>query len=350
MILASLSESSSLAAQGQKRKAQAHELDPVAIYKHVMERLRQEHLFVAHEKDDWNAVTAKMLEDPSLPNPILSRPFTDANPFYIELFEAEPVTEIYAAEDINPSAPLDITYEAAATALEQNVLWQGVREHIVHASCRTAIDMVVLTAIDLAQKEIEQQTSVDEDLRANHSLSALKSSFLYGPPVHSWVILHQEVSIPDQQMLPSLALHGMIDYLVEIISAIDARLAARDDGFFMRRKGMADHLQSSLLSIMEANSDSTFHSDKSWAKLAAQGAALCVMTRPALEIRPCFQEETTGSQAKVDTAFCQGTAGGSQSCAIHDGENPGLQYCRTPGSRSSSATADNINPVGGGGF
>ncbi|KAF8187262.1 hypothetical protein K438DRAFT_1936512 [Mycena galopus ATCC 62051] len=351
MIPASFSESSSLAARGQKRKA--HELDPVAIYKHVMQRLRQDHLFGAHEEDDWNAVTAKMLEDPSLPKPILSRPFTDAGPFYNELFGSEPVTEIYAAEDMNPSAPVDPTYDAAATALEQNVLWQGVREHIVldnEASCRTAIDMVVLTAVDLAQKEIEEHTGVDEALRANHSLSDLKSSFSGGPQVHSWVVLHQKVSISDQQMLPSLALHGIIDYLLEVISAIDARLAARDDGFFMRREGMADRLRSGLLSILEAKSDSTFHSAKSWAQVAAQGAALSVMTRSALEIRPRFQEDTTGSQAKVDTAFCQGTAGGSQSCAIHDGENSGLQYCRTPGPRSSSATADNINSVGGGGL
>ncbi|KAF8187349.1 hypothetical protein K438DRAFT_2019549 [Mycena galopus ATCC 62051] len=246
-----------------------------------MQRLRQEHLFAAHEEDDWNAVTAKMLEDPSLPKPILSRPFTDASPFYNELFGSEPVTEIYAAEDMNPSAPADPTYEAAATALEENVLWQGVREHIVHdneASCRTAIDMVVLTAVDLAQKEIEEHTGVDEALRANHSLSDLKSSFSGGPQVHSWVVLHQEVSISDQQMLPSLALHGIIDYLLEVISAIDARLAARDDGFFMRREGMADRLRSGLLSILEAKSDSTFHSAKWWAQVAAQGAALCVMT------------------------------------------------------------------------
>ncbi|KAF8147151.1 hypothetical protein K438DRAFT_2090895 [Mycena galopus ATCC 62051] len=241
MIPASFSESSSLAARAQKRKA--HELDPVAIYKHVMQRLRQDHLFAAHEEDDWNAVTAKMLEDPSLPKPILSRPFTDASSFYNELFGSEPVTEIYAAEDTNPSAPVNPTYEAAATALEENVLWQGVREHIVHdneASCRTAIDMVVLTAVDLAQKEIEEQ---------------------------SWVVLHQKVSISDQQMLPSLALHGIIDYLLKVISAIDARLAAR---------GMADCLRSGLLSILEAKSDSTFHSAKSWAQVAAQGTALSV--------------------------------------------------------------------------
>ncbi|KAF8144136.1 hypothetical protein K438DRAFT_1945554 [Mycena galopus ATCC 62051] len=258
MIPASFSESSSLAARAQKRKA--HELDPVAIYKHVMQRLRQEHLFAAHEEDDWNAVTAKMLEDPSLPKPILSRPFTDANLFYNEIFGSEPVTEIYAAEDMNPSAPVDPTYEAAATALEQNVLWQGVREHINEASCRTAIDMVVLTAVDLAQKEIEEHTGVDdsEARRANHSLSDLKSSFSGGPQVHSWVVLHQEVSISDQQMLPSLALHGIIDYLLEVISAID------DDDFFMRREGMSDRLLSGLLSILEAKSDSTFHSAKSW--------------------------------------------------------------------------------------
>ncbi|KAF8152031.1 hypothetical protein K438DRAFT_1987984 [Mycena galopus ATCC 62051] len=247
MIPASLSESSSLAARAQKRKA--HELDPVAIHKLVMQRLRQEHLFAAHEEDDWNAVTAKMLEDPSLPKPILSRPFTDANLFYNELFGSEP---------------------AAATALEQNVLWQGVREHIVHdneASCRTAIDMVVLTAVDLAQKEIEEHTGVDEARRANHSLSDLKSSFSGGPQVHSWVVLHQEVSISDQQMLPSLALHGIIDYLLEVISAIDARLAVRDDDFFMRREGMSDRLRSGLLSILEAKSDSTFHSAKSWVQV-----------------------------------------------------------------------------------
>ncbi|KAJ7442730.1 hypothetical protein B0H11DRAFT_2291985 [Mycena galericulata] len=281
MIPTSFSESSSLGSRGQKRKAKDHEVDPAAIYKHVMDRLRQEGLFAAHEEDDWKAVTAKMLEDPTLPKPVFSRPFTDAAPFYTELFGSDSAKKIYAAEDNNPSASLDPFYDAAATALEENVLWQGVQDHVIHgnqASCRTAIDMIVLTAIDLAQKQIAQKTTVDDNLRKNHSLSHVKSSISDGPPVHSWVVLHQEVSIPDQKMLPSLALHGIIDYLLAVISAIDARLASEDDGFFMRREGTDDHLRGGLLSLMEAKSDTTFRSGKSWAQVAAQGAALCVMT------------------------------------------------------------------------
>ncbi|KAJ7219888.1 hypothetical protein B0H12DRAFT_1078490 [Mycena haematopus] len=278
MIPASFSELSSLGSRGRKRQAQ----EPVAIYKHVMDRLRQERLFAAHEEDDWNVVTAKILQDPSLPKPMLSRQLKDAHLFYSDVVGAELVTDLHAAEDIHPSAPLDPTYDAAATALEQNVLWQGIREHIIHsheASCRTAIDMVVLTAVDLAQRQIEGNSNVDEHLRAGHSLSGLKSSRSNRPPVHSWVVLPQGVSIPDQQVLPSLAFHGTIDYLLAIISAVDARRAGGDDNFVMKRELVAhDGLRSGLLGILEATPDSPFRSCKSWAQVTTQGAALCVMT------------------------------------------------------------------------
>ncbi|KAJ7219874.1 hypothetical protein B0H12DRAFT_313525 [Mycena haematopus] len=282
MIPTSFSESSSLGSRGQKRKAKDNELDPVAVYKHIMDRLRQESLFAAHEEDDWNAVIEKMLHDPSLPKPILSRPFTDAHPFYNDLFGAEPETDLHALEDLNPSDPLNPVYDAAATALEQNVLWQGVRDHIIHGnetSCRTAIDMVVLTAVDLAQKQIEENSVVDQQLRATHSLSDRKLGRSNRPPVHSRAVLHQEVSIPDQEMLPSLAFHGIIDYLLAVISAIDARRGNGNDFMMRRVPGTAiDNLRRGLLAILEAKSDSTFLSNKSWAQAATQGAALCVMT------------------------------------------------------------------------
>jgi hypothetical protein len=71
--------------------------------------------------------------------PVTSRPFTEALPFYHELFET-PMDDIEVREDSGsiltrededaPHPPSDV-YDEAAAALRKNVVWRGVQEHVV---------------------------------------------------------------------------------------------------------------------------------------------------------------------------------------------------------------------------
>ncbi|KAJ7940342.1 hypothetical protein B0H13DRAFT_2299372 [Mycena leptocephala] len=209
MISKSQSDPSALG--GRKRKAEA----PI-MYGYIMGRLRQEHIFSSIEEDDWDALTAKVSAHPQLPPPAYtSRPFTEATPLSDDLFGAD-VGEINVREgggnevmildekERSPD-PLDV-YDAVAVALGENVLWKAGREHLVmenQTSCRTAIDLILLTAIDLAQHRICESADVDEAVCVRHSLTGSKCQYSAdGSEFGSWVVLHQEVDIPDQHLLP----------------------------------------------------------------------------------------------------------------------------------------------------
>ncbi|KAJ6550870.1 hypothetical protein DFH09DRAFT_1366626 [Mycena vulgaris] len=279
MLTASQSESAALG--GRKRKAE--ELDVGAIYSYILERLRQQRFFSAIEKDDWEELTAQMLRDPQLPaSPFTSRPFKDTQPFHNDIFEAE-VGQVDLREDAGKMRPPlededhslpppDDLYVEAAAALRKNVLWRGVQEHVVmdnETSSRTAIDLILLTAVNIAQQQIAEKQDVDEALRA----------------LGSWVVLHQEVDIPDQLLLPGVALHGILDYLVGVVSARAVGNAFKSEKSFLTKNGLyapsnaLQHIGKSLASVLEAKARKTMDTEKAWARVTAQGAALCMFTK-----------------------------------------------------------------------
>ncbi|KAJ6551349.1 hypothetical protein B0H19DRAFT_166741 [Mycena capillaripes] len=271
---------------GRKRKSDPG-VDVDAVVLSVMETLRGERFFSAIEEDDWEVLTEKVRKNPTLPK--TSRLFTEARPFYSSLFELK-VGSIKLFEDrvADPAADEDEeltvpdVYREAAEALRKNELWENVREHVVmenETSCRTAIDLILLTAIKLAQQQIDQNEDVDSAIRARHSPDDNSSG---------WVVLHQEVNIPDQALLTKVSFHGVLDYLIGIVSAEFAQQALKSGKFLERNKlrihsEFLDDIQNLLATITESKAKLTGHNPAAWAQVTAQGAAMTVLThRPSV--------------------------------------------------------------------
>ncbi|KAJ7277833.1 hypothetical protein C8J57DRAFT_1308077 [Mycena rebaudengoi] len=293
MLPTSRSEASGLA--GHRRKAADWDDNFEHLMSRVFSRLRQEALFSAVEEDEWDGMTARVLNDPKLRTPqVTLSPFTEALPFFRELCDHSDDQTIYIRED---DAPLEDKYEAAATELEENVLWKGLRDHVVmekEVSSHTVIDMIVLTAVGLAQQQISQQPDVDDALRLRHNPEAPPRHEQDGTELNSWVVMRQEVDIPDQLVQNGLAFHGILDYLLAIVPARkvahrSARWGPRQ-GFltgsdvYGSPAGSVNHIRKSFTSILEAKAEAPMDSVKAMAQVAAQGAALCVLTQRRLVV------------------------------------------------------------------
>ena len=85
-------------------------------------------------------------------------------------------------------------------------VWQN------ETSCRTAIDLILLTATKLAQQQIKQNKVIEDTIRARHSVPSDDDD-------SGWVVLHQEVVIPDQALSGNVYFHGILDHLIGIVSA-----------------------------------------------------------------------------------------------------------------------------------
>ncbi|KAJ7282100.1 hypothetical protein C8J57DRAFT_1219840 [Mycena rebaudengoi] len=276
MLTASQSEPSALA--GRKRKAIP--IDAESICRSILDRLRQQLSTI--DDDEWETVTAAMLADPNLTKTsVTSKPFTEAHPFFSDLFQ-DPEDRIKLIEDQKSAipqcaaAPPDAAanpYEEAAATLRANPIWKSIREHVVmdnETSSRTVIDLIVLTAVELAQRCISEQAEVDERVCGRHHLTGPKwSSDVNGRPVGSRVVLHQEVDIPGQPLLPGVALHGILDYLLGVVPADHVKEA------FIPTQNSLSYIGRSLASILVT----TIDSPKAWSQVTAQGAALCVLAK-----------------------------------------------------------------------
>ncbi|KAJ6450423.1 hypothetical protein C8R47DRAFT_70334 [Mycena vitilis] len=254
------------ASDGLGRKRKAHEeFSALAMYQFLLQELRKEEFLAGVEEDDWAQFQDKILSNPQLPG-CQSQPFTAARSFYQELFEEEEsviklVEDSELELDDDASNPPDDVYEVAASDLRRNVLWQAVVDHVVienETSCRTAIDIILLTAMTIAQSKIDEQTS-------------------------GRVILHQEVGIPPQQLAPGASFHGLLDYAFAFTSAANVADANRE-GPLLTREGLhiavqfLAHIRQNLASIQEAKPPSTLLNPGSTRQAAAQAAALCVLT------------------------------------------------------------------------
>ncbi|KAJ7118282.1 hypothetical protein C8R44DRAFT_878892 [Mycena epipterygia] len=294
MISASQSDSYALGT----RKRKAKDLDAGALFTAVLNRLRQHRRFAAIEQDDWEDATSEILLDAELPESAFPpKPFTDALPFYNDFFPKILATFLFlktrnlspARTIQTPHLPIAITkrrldFEKThfGRASRNTLSWRSNE-----TSCRTAIDLVLLTAMELAQQQIAESPDIDDALCARHSLEEFESNSLDsdGREVRSWVVLHQELDIPDQELLPGMFLHGIFDYLLGVVPARKVRNASKLAPTFLTWSVMyglpelVQYIGQSSASVVEAKASKTMSGKKAWAQVTAQGAALCVLTK-----------------------------------------------------------------------
>ncbi|KAJ6462515.1 hypothetical protein C8R45DRAFT_1080627 [Mycena sanguinolenta] len=283
MLSSSQSESSGL-----KRKAE-EPLDAAAVYKYVLDDLRKDALADVSQPQ-WRRILSKALRNPKLLklDTLWSRrPFTDGWNFAEEVIE-EDQDGLHVDEDTQaPSDNSGNKYQDAAEALKHMQHWQGVERHVMMSSemsCRTAIDMVLIAAIDLAQKNLVENHEIDAEVSKRHKLKGPKCRDPSGRKYASWIVLHQEVEVPDQPLTDTIAAHGVLDYLIGAVptASVTARLNA--GGQFLTRDiygrgDTAKKIRQSMTSIQEAKAESTFADEKSCAQAQAQGAAMCIASQ-----------------------------------------------------------------------
>ncbi|KAF8153608.1 hypothetical protein K438DRAFT_1987574 [Mycena galopus ATCC 62051] len=303
MIPSSKSDPSRNLSDNLKKKKPAELPDPAMIYRFILDQLRNEILSYM-PADRWDQLVEKAVEDPKLPSAerVLSRPFTEAHALYSSVFQGD-VNYIPLQEDEDGiamddamSPPNDVV--EAATELRDNTLWEAVKQHVImdndETSCRTAIDLILLSAVTLAQKRIKDDRSIDAVLCERHKLPPSTNA----PKLRSWVVVHQEVEIPDQHLLPTLAAYGVLDYMVGVASA-QRGLAHHKNGIdqyfkqlyfsdlftvnaFLTKKVVytstldQQHIRFNMASVKEIK---TFSSATSEIQALAQGASLCVLTK-----------------------------------------------------------------------
>ncbi|KAJ7695481.1 hypothetical protein B0H17DRAFT_1198700 [Mycena rosella] len=276
MFPSSPSESSGL-----NRKRELDDSDVELLFASFMELVWREPSVqqIPGGRKEWTKVKQKILrENKTVPK--LSRPFTESKSFYEELFDEYSSTISLPRNDPKVPPPKD-QYQEAADALQNNPLWDTVKVHVVmnsETSCRTAIDMVVLTAVNLAQQEIGKKPAVDNALRERHVLKDAKCRVDgYPHKIGSWIVLHQEVEIPDQDVRRGLAVHGIIDYLIGVTPAKRVKDQMRDHRFLSQ--GFSGDIRHSMATLAEAKARLTLTAEKARAQVLVQGAAVCVMTQ-----------------------------------------------------------------------
>ena len=79
----------------------------------------------------------------------------------------------------------------------------------------------MLVAIQLAQKEIMQSEELDNKLAQRHCCPGpqWQRCSIAGKQVRSWIVLQPEVTIPTQQLSPTLSAYGVIDYVFGVLPA-----------------------------------------------------------------------------------------------------------------------------------
>ncbi|KAJ6576681.1 hypothetical protein DFH09DRAFT_366019 [Mycena vulgaris] len=278
MLSSSASEGSSL---NSKRRSSENldELDP-SLLKRFMNLLWEEREVKEHFAErEWkrlgNTVSKK--------KPKLSLPFTEAISVYQDLFE-DSDDILYLKEDLDTRTEkaASTSEEQAATALLDNALWTGVQEHVVvqnETRGRTIIDLVLIAAIEIAQDEVASNDFVDKSLGQRHGFDvADKKKY---PGVQSWLLLHQEVKIPDQDLKVGLAFHGVLDYMVAVVPK-EMLIPTQDKSNFFGAGLSAllspQQFAKSMVYIQEAKSLTTMESNEAEAQVIVQGATMCKLT------------------------------------------------------------------------
>ncbi|KAF7364024.1 hypothetical protein MSAN_01061100 [Mycena sanguinolenta] len=173
----------------------------------------------------------------------------------------------------------NLIFSEAATALQQCPMWVKTSRHVqlhLEVSSRTVIDSILIWASDIAQDLIIRFPELDESLQLRHGFGPQKGTVKIGDQVHdihSWVALHQGITIPPQIVSPGVSLHGKLNYVAGIL---DASMVDEDlnDGKRLRNLNVSTGLQrANFVNITEANSLNIMaqHYDQA----LGEGAAIC---------------------------------------------------------------------------
>ncbi|KAJ7191641.1 hypothetical protein GGX14DRAFT_481196, partial [Mycena pura] len=253
--------------------------------------MRRESLLSAVDADEWDDLVSRVSNTPEpLSDRALLVPFTEASPFFGEL--CGPIKTLPIREDLSQATDAsDAIYDDAARSLQASDLWRGVQKHVVmekSTSYRTAIDLVLLTAVNLAQRRICESPETDDALRIRHRLVRAATNDL---PTASWVAIQQDVDIPGQS---GLACNGTLDYLLTIVSTDNVAHARRPGHTFLdvadvygsaeARLGDIHSAAAALTGITVARTARSMDRDETAVQVASQGAALCVLAKRAAVI------------------------------------------------------------------
>ncbi|KAJ7154781.1 hypothetical protein C8R46DRAFT_1118403 [Mycena filopes] len=243
-------------------------------------------------REEWSEIRYKVIQSQNLS---VTVPFTDAAPFYKDLFEDVPervsIYEDSESDGVIIDASMDVEREPdifreAAQTLKSTPLWQNAAEHFVHKNetmCRTTLDLILLSAVDLAQQLIGADEELDNALAERHALCVDASKVRIGQalkPVKSWIVLHPEVDIPDQPVTEAVSMHGPAAYMLGVVEAetVASELSTNSSLTVLGLYELAlpGNPQEILATLTEAKSTST---TAARIQALSQGAAVCVMTR-----------------------------------------------------------------------
>ncbi|KAJ7118281.1 hypothetical protein C8R44DRAFT_878891 [Mycena epipterygia] len=218
------------------------------------------------------------------------KPFTEALPFYNELFHKN-VGDIYLAEDPAPFPGADDSdpspadrYDEAAAGFRGNILWKSVK-HVNETSCQTAIDLILL---DLAQQPIAERLDVDEALCALHWGTGSKC-LAHGREVRKWVVSTRRSIPPATAFTPWNRPAGICDYLLGVLPSSTVQKSNSRE-FLTRHElyafsDLVPYITKDLTRASVVKGCKITMEDidkKAWVQVTAQGAALCVLTnRPS---------------------------------------------------------------------
>ncbi|KAJ7080921.1 hypothetical protein B0H15DRAFT_855519 [Mycena belliarum] len=216
--------------------------------------------------------------------PKLSVPFTDGLRFYEELFPENKGT-IPLAEDLEGGRVNTCPEEAETAELLRNSLWHGMNDHVVTnngTGCRTAIDMILLTAIQTAQRHVESDDETDFSLSQRHGFGDARKC----DGSRSRFLLYREAKIPDQDVRVGLACHGTLDYVVAVIPRQELAPQKSRSPFIGTQIVPSCFPPSSIaaqsMAYIHEAAKSLLDTDitrEDEAEVLLQGAALCVLTK-----------------------------------------------------------------------
>ncbi|KAJ7650087.1 hypothetical protein FB45DRAFT_997234, partial [Roridomyces roridus] len=206
-----------------------------------------------------------------------STAFTAVKPLIKEIF-VDSAKEMDFPEPDPAAKPESIFYKAA-DELRESKAWKSILNFVlVHnrMSCPTAINNILLAALDLATEMLAADKTLDEELATRFDVDLGETS-----GTKSWLLLHQDVIVPSTPVA-NVSLHGILEYTILPVSGKLARLYLGSD----QRVGFLEFPEDALkcaVNIVEAKQVDAFGTHDMEAQVLAKGATLCVTSsRPAV--------------------------------------------------------------------
>ncbi|KAJ6584685.1 hypothetical protein B0H19DRAFT_1249631 [Mycena capillaripes] len=139
------------------------------------------------------------------------------------------------------------------------------------------INLLILTAIRLAQREILNKDELDKLLAERHkrpgeiwqpSVSTKLTDV--GKAVRSWVVFEPQIDISDQDLGSGRVVHGILDYIIGVVSAQQVNIVWDDPERPFTAGGL--ECSTSSISVTKEFGDAE-------GQVLTQGASLCISTK-----------------------------------------------------------------------